>query len=261
MDRVSKMQIIIKESEKKSKFVQVFQNIRALCESVSLIVKVDRMYLQGMDSANVSIFELLLVDSWFDRYEVETEIVIGINMPIFAKILSVLKQSQNIKISMENEDNLNIIFDGGENEFDKEFKMPLMNLDQDLLKITDLDFDLEFEMESKKFKSTMDELVNFGDNVIISYKNEEIQLKMESESGLMMVHIGINDVYECTISEDEDIECGFNMKYLQYMSNSYKVSNKVSIKMSKTTPMKCKYCLDDEEKNYLCYYLAPRLYQ
>ena len=90
------MEIIIENNEKTQAFVQIFQNMKAFTDAVSIILKDDKMYVQGMDNAHVSMFELSMMKSWFDDYKIEKEVVLGINVAIFIKILGTHKPTQKI---------------------------------------------------------------------------------------------------------------------------------------------------------------------
>lgn len=255
------MEIIIENVEKAQSFVQIFQNMKAFTDTISIILKEDKMYVQGMDNAHVSMFELSMMNTWFDSYKIEKDVVLGINVLIFAKILGIHKPSQKIRLTISNDDNLDISYVSEDKEFNKDFRMPLIDLDMDLMNIADFDFDLEFIMESKKLKSTIDEMVNFGENVKIDFKDDKIILNVESDTaGIMNTYIDIDDVDECIISEDDDVSCSFTLKYMQYMSNYFKVAKTVQLKFSKQNPMMCKYILDeDSENNYIRFYLAPKI--
>ena len=255
------MEIIIENVEKAHAFVQIFQNMKMLTTAISIMLKDDKMYVQGMDGAHVSMFELSLMHTWFDSYKIDKEVVLGVNLTIFAKILGTHKPSQKIIFTLQNQDNLDISFVSDDKEFNKDFRMPLLDLDNELMNITEFDFDLEFVMESKRLKSTVDEMIIFGDNVNIDFKDDKIIMNVENEStGTMNTYIHIDDVDECIISDDDDIRCSFNIKYMQYMSNYFKVANTVQLKFSKTYPMMCKYILDaGDENNYIRFYLAPKI--
>ena len=45
--------------------------------------------------------------------------------------------------------------------------MPLLDLDIDMLHIPDTDYQVDIEMDSKKFKSIIDELSNFNETLNI----------------------------------------------------------------------------------------------
>jgi len=255
------MEIIIENTEKTQSFVEIFQNMKSFTNAISIILKEDKMYVQGMDYAQVSMFELSMMNSWFDVYKIEKEVVLGINVVIFAKILGTHKSSQKIILRLPNLDNLDISYISDDKEFNKDFRMPLIELDNEQMNITDFDFDLEFIMASKKLKSTIDEMTNFGENVNIDFKDDKIVLNVQSDTaGVMNTYIDIDDVDECIISDDDDVSCSFTLKYMQYMSNYFKVAKNVQLKFSKQYPMMCKYMLDEDgDNNYIRFYLAPKI--
>tara|TARA_B110000483_G_C18203888_1_gene546615 strand:+ start:1266 stop:2042 length:777 start_codon:yes stop_codon:yes gene_type:complete len=255
------MEIIIENVEKAQAFVEIFQNMKSFTNAISIMFKQDKVYVQGMDNAHVSMFELSLMNTWFDGYKVDKDVVLGINALIFAKMLSTHKTSQKIVLTLNNVDNLDISYLSEDKEFNKDFRMPLIEFENELMGITEFDYDLEFTMASKKLKSTIDEMVNFGENVNIDFKDDRIVLHVESDSaGIMNTYIDIDDVDECIISEDDDISCSFTLKYMQYMSNYFKVAKNVQLKFSKQYPMMCKYMLDENcENNYMRFYLAPKI--
>jgi hypothetical protein len=86
-------------------------------------------------------------------------------------------------------------------------------------------------------------------------------LNVESDTaGIMNTYIDIDDVDECIISDDDDVACSFTLKYMQYMSNYFKVAKNVQLKFSKQYPMMCKYMLDEDgDNNYIRFYLAPKI--
>lgn len=255
------MEISIVNPQKAEVFVQIFQNMKALTNAISIMLREKQFYVQGMDSSHVSMFELALDHKWFDSYKVEKDVVLGINIDIFAKILGTHKNSQKIILYQTHEDRLDISFQSDDKEFNKDFSMPLVEIDNELMNITDFDFDLEFIMESKRLKQTVDEMLIFGDNVKIDFNDDKIVLKVENETtGNMNTYIDVEDLEECTISDDDDISCSFNIKYMQFMSNYFKVSKNVHLKFSKSYPMMCKYILDGmSDTNYIRFYLAPKI--
>ena len=232
------MEFTIKNNEKKKYFIQVFQNLKTMNDCTSIFMRKDKMYAQGMDSTHVSVYELNFEKEWFDSFEVKEEVILGVNLNIFAKILGVHKLNQNIHVKMLDEDSLEISFLGAETDFDKIFKMPLVNLDQDILNITEIDHDLEFSMDLVKFKNTIDELSQFGDVLRILYEknSEEIIFEVNDEvNGKVRAVIGLDDLEECVVSDDVRIDCSFNIKKIKSMMLSTRLL--LSIKLSNDVPL------------------------
>ena len=94
------MNICVTNIEKAEIFTGLFQHIKAFTEQVNIIFEKERMYIQTMDSSRVSIIEMDLHSSWFDRYEHTHNgtITIGINATILYKVLNSREKTQTIHI-------------------------------------------------------------------------------------------------------------------------------------------------------------------
>ena len=55
------MRFSIENQDKLNKFVTIFKNVKMICKEVNISVKTAGLYVQGMDSAHVAIFELYLM--------------------------------------------------------------------------------------------------------------------------------------------------------------------------------------------------------
>ena len=84
------MNISIQQKENCVCFCHLFQHLKAFSTNVNIMFEKERMYLQSMDSTRVSIFEYVLPNTWFDKYEHINEggISIGLNSVLLYKILS-----------------------------------------------------------------------------------------------------------------------------------------------------------------------------
>jgi len=252
------MKVEIHSSEKTFIFVELFQYLKLFTGVVSISFNTDGMYLQGMDSAQVSIYEISLLKDWFDLYEVPVNKVISMNINILSKILHIHKAPQHIILTV-NEDNMDISFHGEKGDFNKDFSMPLIDYDCDRLTVPDQEYDLDIKLESKKFKSIIDELANFGDTMNVRLEDENmITLSSKSEdSGSMKLSINIDELDECGATEGEEINCSFSIKYIHMMSQYFKISKNVELNFSNGIPMQCKYLID--ETNYIRFYMAPKI--
>jgi hypothetical protein len=62
------MEIVISNPIKADIFTGIFQNMKTFTEHIAILFKDTGIYLQTMDSARVSIVELSLPATWFDKY-------------------------------------------------------------------------------------------------------------------------------------------------------------------------------------------------
>ena len=145
------MEIKINDLQKAVVFVELFQYLKQFVTIISLTLKTDQFYIQGMDSSQISIFEISLMKDWFDEYNVEKDTVIGLNINIFAKILHIYNNPQTISLIV-NEENMEIKFESDTKDFNKEFIMPLVEYETEYLTIPEKEYDMDIEMESKNSK-------------------------------------------------------------------------------------------------------------
>ena len=231
------MEFTITNNQSKKSFITLFQKIKLFNDCTSIFIRKGGIYIQGMDSENVSIYEVNFEREMFDTYNVQEDVVIGVNLNIFAKILGVHKTNQCIEIKMLDEDSLMISYTGVDSEFDKIFHTPLVNLDQELLNITDMEYDLEFTMEGDKMKSMIDELSQFGNTLRILYEknSEKIIFEVNDEVyGNVRAIVGLDDLIECEVSDDENIDCLFNIKKIKQMIER----EEIKCKMGESVPLK-----------------------
>ena len=104
-----------------------------------------------MDGSQAALFELILKNDWFTSYEVEKEVVLGINCELIAKVLHCLNNNQTITIEYDTKDDLTIslIPREGEKCMTKEFTIPLMDLESQLMEIPEADYVADLEMDSQ----------------------------------------------------------------------------------------------------------------
>ena len=76
------MKILINDEQKCIDFVNVFQHLKLFSANINLQISSERFYIQGMDASHVSIYELNMLSSWFNNYNVEKDTVIGVNSGI-----------------------------------------------------------------------------------------------------------------------------------------------------------------------------------
>lgn len=261
------MQAFIKDETKCEVFGYIFQHLKLFSQNINLRFCEDKLYVQGMDGAHVSIFELKINSSWFDKYQVDKDTVVGVNSNIIFKILNTRSQNQTIALSVEG-DNFEVdlvevdLENDKKNDFNKYFKVPTIEIDCETLEIPDAEYELNMTINSKKFKSIVDQLATFGDVIAITNSNETIHLKSESdEEGAMKIDVNLNDLEGYEFEEDIKIDATYSAKYIQNMTQFLKISKNVQILITNNMPIQISYHIDGDtsEENYIRFFLAPKI--
>ena len=267
------MKLVITDPHKVSQFSSILKNLKNFSIDIEFHVNHQRLYAQGMDSSHVCLFELVLLCDWFAEFVVDEPCVLGVNCELLSRVLNCLGENQNIELNYDNmKDNLFITLSPkvGESGIVKEFKLPLMNLEVDLLEIPDAEYTADIHMVSNQFTELVNQLSIFGNELKIKCE-EDIRLTGTGEMGSMDAVIKEDDILMYAIEEETELDLTFSMNYINMMVAFGKINKKVQIHISDAMPMKIQYGMDsfmdkedeDEEdegdNNYIRFFLAPKI--
>ena len=257
------MKVTISNKNKKDLFVALFQIIKGCTSVVRVIFQEEKMYIQGMDKSHICLFEVNIQKKWFDEYIVyENTNVICFDTNIFHLIISSKQDSHNIIIhsSGTDSDNINIDLMSQEHtkgEFNKYFKIPLVDYDYDEMNIPVVEYDAEFSISSKKICEIMSQMLAFGNDLNIKCSEEKIDLVTDGIVGEMLVNIPIDDLNEYSIVEGDVIDLKYSLNYISKMCLTNKLSSEVVFSISADYPMKINYDLGDDSS--IVFYIAPKV--
>jgi proliferating cell nuclear antigen len=254
------MKVTISNKNKKDLFVALFQIIKGCTSIVRVIFQNDKMYIQGMDKSHICLFEVNIKKVWFDDYNVDELCTVCFDANIFHLIISSKQESHNIIINSDNEDNINIDLVSQEHtkgEFNKYFKIPLVDYDYDEMNIPVVEYDAEFSISSKKICEIMSQMLSFGNDLNIKCSEEKIDLVADGIVGEMLVNIPIDDLNEYSIVEGDVIDLKYSLNYIAKMCLTNKLSNELIFSISADYPMKINYDLGDESS--IVFYIAPKI--
>jgi proliferating cell nuclear antigen PCNA len=259
------MKLSIVNKAKKDTFISLFQLLKSCASVVSIIFNEDHLYIQGMDKSHVCLFDIKIFSSWFSSYEFDdtdsSKICVDTN--IFHNVLSINQEHHTIIIHYEGDaESVNIDLINGtpetkKGDFDKFFKLPLADVDSELLGIPEVDYDAEFSIPAKKICEIASQLLLFGDTINVKCSEEKIDLCSSGVSGEMSVNIPIDDLSEFSISEGETIDLHYSLNYIQKMCLTTKLSSEIEFGISGEFPMRIKYDLGDNSQ--VIFFIAPKM--
>jgi len=266
------MKLTLTDSKKVSQFSSILKNLKNFSGDIEMHLDKGRLYAQGMDSSHCCLFELELLSGWFTKYDNDENIRLGINCELLAKIFNMLGENQNIEMNYEKgADCLYITLSPNEGETGivREFKLPLMDLQSELLTIPDTEYTADIEMVSNDFTALITQLNTFGNELRIQCE-DKIRLTGKGEMGSMDAVIKEDDILMYAIEEDVKLDLSFALGYINMMVAFGKINKKVKIHISEDIPMKIQYGMDtfmdkeeddeeNEDKNYIRFFLAPKI--
>lgn len=275
------MKLTLKDSSKVTKFSAIFQHLKQLVDCIAIYFSVDGMYIQGMDSTQICLFECKIINTWFDEYEFVDNVDdprICMNTSILHKVISAVDEKHAIQISYSgNTDTLNIKFaDPSDNMYNKCFKISLMDFDSELMTIPRDESHVDLMIDTSKFSKLVSQLLIFSDVLTLTFSDEDIKFRAEGTEGAMSSKIDLDDVKEYAIGEDSVLTQSYSLTYINLMCNFCKLNKNIIMGFSDNMPMSLTYDLEeyketsDEEdvemdkvdkvkKCFVGFYLAPKL--
>jgi proliferating cell nuclear antigen PCNA len=221
------------------------------------------LVLETLDISSVSLCKLVLRPEFFQLYEVERDISIGLSFTELAKILKCIDSTDQIELSHDDsKDELVIISSKADSKKRKsKFTLSLLNIDSDPLSIPELEPDCSFVCNSKEFKTITSGLSEFGEDCIFSIKkdqnnnsNFDLVLKSKSTLSKSLAEYNINSLEQLKSTKNQ-IRIIFSLLYLVSFNKCSGLCDKVKVEIFEDQPMNM---LFNFEHGYIRHYLAPK---
>lgn len=257
--------IVIENPERADCFVALFQNIKLFSNDVNIMFQPERMYIQCMDSSKISVFELFLPSSWFNKYMLEDNkaVTIGISTSMLCRVFNTRNKGQTVTLSFDTgSDNIMIEFESDvKGVYNKEFAVPLMDIDSDLMEIPDMESTVKIVLPSQTFAETVKHMKLFGDTMEVNCTDDTVVISAKStETGQMNINISTDDLVSYEIVEDESIKASYALHVLYNITLYQKIASNIELHISDGVPLKMIYHIDNEiEDAKMQFFLAPKI--
>ena len=262
------MKLSLTENKKIMTFLSLCKLLKKSNSVIKMVFNTNHLYIQGMDKCNICLHEIKIFSNWFNLYSLNTlnkDEVINVDIIKLSLILSLYKEGNELVLSYdENELNTEeeLVITFGKDETNKQFVIPLINLDTDFMEIPVSDYEVQITLQSKKIFDLTNQLLLFGDNLNIECFDEKICFNTTGDNGKMTSYINYDDMFGFDINIENNIVATYSLNILNKLCLTSSLSEYVSIYVSDNFPMKVKYELPDEnnnEKSYVEFYIAPKI--
>lgn len=266
------MKFEISSSLKVLKLIEIFKMIKHLGSYCTLFCKEDYIYIQCMDGSHVCLLDVKIMDKWFDSYEGEEE-MISFGSGSIVKILNLYQPKTKIVIDTDkNKETLNIELNYPDN-IEKYFKLPLIDIDTELLEPGENDYAMEITMKTKTLDKYVTELMMFGEVISIRCKDDKLLFNSSSNEGNYTINVPHDNIEEFVVDEDVKLRAKIDAKHLSLITKFFCVFKTIDLKVDNNFPLKVRFsdCGEtannsDEEDNesnaeellQITYFIAPK---
>lgn len=259
------MKLTIENKVKLEMFVALFQLLKNWGSYLSLQFDLGQLYIQSMDKSHICLSSITIKAAWFSEYVIDSATNITVDAASFATMMNYALKHSHMEMKVDDisgPDKLCINLLNGEeakvkDNFDHFFELSLMDVDHETLLIPEVDYDVEFTMDAKKFGELISELMVFGQNLNIVCTEDLLELNSNGDSGKLKVNVPIDSLNEFSISEGEKLDISYSLTHIGKMCLSSKLGNEISIGISAEYPMALKYSLG--EGSTVAFFVAPKI--
>lgn len=214
----------------------------------------DGICLVAADRAMVAVVDFNLFSNAFEKYELDKEQTIGLNI---ANLLSVLKRAgAEDKITLNLQDaKLEVIL---ENSSRRRFIVPLLDISQEEIPpIDQLKFTAKSEIRSDVLQSGIEDAEIVADSVLFETSPSRFVMKAEGDVSRAELELEKGDEALIEIKSESETRARYPLDYLKKMVKAAKIADSVSIEFGQDYPMKLSFKAGD--KASLSFVLAPRV--
>ena len=260
------MKLVIDNKSKLEVFVAIFQLLKNWNSGIRIQFSEDGLYIQTMDKSHICLSDININSEWFSKYETTENVSICVDSMHFSILMNYALKNDCLEL-IYTEDDCDKLFvnclsgptNGNEkSSFDHFFELSLIDIEQDSFNIPNIEYDVEFTIDSKKIIDSLTDLNTFGSDLNIKCFENVIEMNASSETTKLKIDIPIDDLKEYAVTEEDDnMDVNFSLSHLSKMCTSIKLSQNIEIGISKECPMVLIYNLGNESN--VRFYIAPKV--
>ncbi|MDO5851824.1 MAG: proliferating cell nuclear antigen (pcna) [Methanobacteriaceae archaeon] len=226
-----------------------FDAISGIVDEVQIEVDTDGLRLNAMDRSHITYVHLELKAELFDIYKCETPHKINVDTDELIKVLKRAKNDDVIELTLEEESNLILVFEGATK---RTFKVKLIDIDYESASQPEIEFPVKLNMPIDVFKNTIQDIEIASDKV--SFKVDKDNLTLEAVGDF--ADAKVEYLHGEKISEE--IESIYSIDKIKEMLKADRFANNLYLSLGDKLPLKFALVLEKEEGE-LIFLLAPRL--
>ncbi|VVB99207.1 DNA polymerase sliding clamp 1 [uncultured archaeon] len=207
------------------------------------------IHFRGMDPSQVLLVDYSMDRSFFAPYDVEPCFV-GINLEEMRKIVSRALPNDRVEIDL-NDSECTLSLRG---ELERSFRLPLIDVAGDELKLPDVKFDARVEMNARLLKESLKDAQLFSSSIIVRVKGDKFSLESKGSSGNLLVSSSQNNGVKA--KSRADVVSKYSLSYFMNIAKEASPDSTIVLELKSDSPMKASYMIGKSE---IRYYLAHML--
>jgi len=144
-----------------------------------------------MDGSHVALVSLSLSMEGFEKYRADTNMVLGVNIELLAKVMKLADPTDSITLMAdENPTHLKLIFENAKQERTTEFTLNLISLDVEHLAIPETEYSSIITINASEFTKICKELYSLNETLTLTTHFDYVNFAVDSEAGSGSIKLG-----------------------------------------------------------------------
>ena len=163
-------------------FKSIFEVLKDILNDVNLYISSSGIKITTLDTARAALIDLFLAAENFEEYEcINEEIVAGINITNTFKLLKLISNNDTLTIETQGKEFLIFVIENSLKKTNTEFKLKLLEIDEDHIEIPHITTDVTTVMPSVDFQRICRDMMNISTEIKISRNNNIIKFECEGD--------------------------------------------------------------------------------
>jgi|TARA_Y100000389_G_scaffold108989_1_gene106063 proliferating cell nuclear antigen len=245
-----------------SAFRILIESLKDILTDCNFIIDETGIKLIATDSSHNVLIHMKLLAENFDFYKCKGQHIIGVNMTNMYKLIKTMNNSDILTLFLEtnNTNLLGIQINNKEKNSQTVYKLNLLDISDENIKIPPATFETELTLPSSDFQKLIRDMVNIGELIEIKSVGNELILCCNGdfasqETSLSETNTGLQ--FSQVASLEEPIQGIFSLKYLLLFTKCTNMCNQIHIYIKNDYPLVITYSVANLGDIKLC--LAPNV--
>ena len=206
--------------------------------------------LMAMDSTHSILIHMKLECDNFEFFHCPKKMVVGVNMLNFFKLIKTMNNSETLTlfIEKENENKLGILIHNSEKNSKTVYKLNLLDIEDENIKIPPAEFETELSLPSSDFQKIIRDMVNIGENIEIKSIGSQLMLNCSGD-------FASQEKFNQISPKELPIQGIYSLKYLVLFTKCTGLCNQINLYIKNDYPLVIRYAVASLGNIKLC--LAP----
>lgn len=238
------MPVLVLKSIQGNAIRTLFEVLKEIVHDVCLRIDSTGVKLLTLDGARCALVYMKLRADAFEEFQCAGTHSLGLNMASVFKLVKTAGNHDTITLYLETaqSNELGITIQNSEKNSVTDFKLKLLDVDDEIITLPDVQFDNVITMPSAFFQRLCRDMLNLSDTMIIRSEGSSLKLACQGDFARQETVIGEADACMCvSSSSDKVIEGRFSLKYLSLFCKASNLSNTIELFLKEAYPLILKY--------------------